>query len=252
MIPAMQKTILRLLAFTFLATFVMYAQTSSPRNQDSAPTFDIGAIVKETQQMDERNNKLGIFWWIPVEYWEQSAISTGSSPEQARELFAPLREYTGAVVAVGSIGIGNLHWLPEAEVRKNIVLRDQAGNTYKPLDKVSDGAQDLADVMTPVFQKILGPMAEGIHLLFFPAKDASGKAIADPRRNTEFSLVVTDLMGGTPSSYTWKLPLTSLMPPKFCPVGKEKVDANWKYCPWHGNKLDADSTPAPAQAPSKH
>jgi len=250
----MHKTISRLLVLILFVSLVMSAQTSPAGNQASASAPDIAAIVKETQQVDQRNHKLGIFWWVPVDYWEQSGISAGNSVEQAREMFAPLREYSVMVIAIGSVGIGNIPWLPEAEVRKNVVLHDQAGNAYKPLDKISADAQGLADIMHPVFKNILGPMGEGIHIFFFSAKDASGKEFANPRGNTEFSLVVTDLMGGaTPSAYTWKLPLSSLLPPKFCPVGKEKVNANWKYCPWHGNKLDTDSTPAPtAPAPGKH
>jgi len=81
-----------------------------------------------------------------------------------------------------------------------------------------------------------------------------GNEIANSRANTEFSLVATNLMGGPSptSTYTWRLPVIALMPPKFCPVGKEKVEANWRYCPWHGNKLDAESAPsAPSRKPAK-
>jgi len=26
--------------------------------------------------------------------------------------------------------------------------------------------------------------------------------------------------------------------PKFCAVGRERAEADWKYCPWNGNRLN--------------
>lgn len=243
----MHKTNVSILGWALVVSFAccsIAAQTPSGKQAAASPA-DVGAIVKETQQLDQRNNKVGMFWWMPVEYWEQSAMSSGMSAEQARESFAPLREYSLVIVAVGNIGLGSVNWKPDAEVRKNIVLRDHAGNTYKPFEKISSEAQGMADVFKPALKNIVGPMADGFNLYFFPAKDASGKEITNPYANTDFSLVVTNLMGGSEptSTYTWRLPVSALMPPKFCPVGKEKVEANWKYCPWHGNKLDTEVTP---------
>jgi hypothetical protein len=236
-------------AFLFLASFLVAAQ-SSP----SEGPVDTNAMTAETQQIDQHNSKMGLFWWLPVEYWEQSAIETGTNPEEARKQFAPLREYTMFVVGVGDLRVGTIRWLPEDDVRGSVVLRDQSGNTYKPVDKVSVEAQAISDILKPVFKNILGPMAEGLHVVYFPTKDSAGHEFANPRRHAEFSLLVANLMGPATSTYTWRLPLTSMLPPKFCPVGKEKVNANWKYCPWHGNKLDADATPVPAPTPtpSKH
>ncbi len=251
----MHKTKVSILGWALVVSFAycsIAAQTPSGKQASGAPA-DIVAIVKETQHLDQRNNKLGMFWWMPVEYWEQSAISTGMSAEQARESFAPLREYSLVIVAVGNLGLASVNWIPDAEVRKNIVQRDRAGNTYKPLEKISSDAQGMVDVFKPALKNVVGPMADGLNLYFFPAKDASGKEITDPLASTEFSLVVMNLMGGPEptSTYTWRLPVSALMPPKFCPVGKEKVEANWKYCPWHGNKLDTEVAPPtpPANRP---
>jgi hypothetical protein len=233
-----------LAALLLLLPLIVLSQTSS-----SGDKIDTNALIKETQQIDQRNGKIAVFWWIPPDFWEASAISSGTSPAEAKRIFAPLRGYNLFVVAVGGTGIGTINWHSEAEVRANVVLRDRSGNTYKPLDQVSADAQSLSNIIKPVFKNILGPMAEGLHLLFFPGTDNAGKEIANPRERSELSLVVANLMGPGNSAYTWRLPLTSLLPPKYCPVGKEKVDVNWKYCPWHGNKLDNDSTPASTPSP---
>ena len=81
-------------------------------------------------------------------------------------------------------------------------------------------------------------------MLFFPATNKMAKPVADPLAPGSFSIVVAKLLDGKDKTYEWKLPLTALSPPKYCPVGKERVQANWMYCPWHGVKLDADSAGA--------
>lgn len=221
------------------------AKSASPQPAADKPDFDVSAMLKETQHVDNRNGKIGIIWWAPTEYFEQSAISSGMSPGQARRSFAMLQPYTLLIVGVGNSGFGTVDWLSEAEVRKAIVLRDAAGDTYKPLDKVSDDAQNFADYMKPMLKNMLGAMGEGIRLVYFTNKDATGKEFSNARQRGEFSLQMTDLIVPGTSSYTWRLPLSSLWPPRYCPVGKERVEASWKYCPWHGNKLP-DETPAAA------
>ena len=99
--------------------------------------------------------------------------------------------------------------------------------------------------MRPIFKNMLGNFGEGMQFVVFPLKDGAGNVFADARKSSEMSLDVVDLMGAPTSTYSWKFPLTSLVPPKFCPVGKERVEANWKYCPWHGNKLEDPTTMTP-------
>jgi hypothetical protein len=72
------------------------------------------------------------------------------------------------------------------------------------------------------------------------------KPIADPLSPGGFSLVLSKLIAGKDKVFEWKLPLTSLSPPKYCPAGKERVQANWKYCPWHRVKLDETVGPLAA------
>ena len=41
-------------------------------------------------------------------------------------------------------------------------------------------------------------------------------------------------------AFSWRLPLSSLLPPKYCPVDGEKLNGAWRYCPWHGVDLQLD------------
>jgi len=242
--------------YIFLALFLfgasplcVLAQSAAGADADSTEVED---ILKETQKQVGGNHRIGLVWWIPPEFWEASAKRQGNSPDRAREMFASLREYTIVCVAVGQMGIGAINWSPEADVRAKTLLRDSAGINYKSVTELSSDAQGLLSIVKPVLTNILGPMGQNLQFLLFPSKTAAGLAIADPRRPGSFSVVISDLLGQKETVFGWRLPLTSLTPARFCPVGHERVQADWKFCPWHGNQLEeVAAPPAPAADPKK-
>jgi len=209
-----------------------------PESSSSARDFDFGGLIKETQQSAIEPGYAGLVWWIPTEYWEISMERSGVPEEKARQRYAPLRKYTVVAVAVGKVGIGNINWFSEPDIRDNVRLRDSDGNMYPPAQKLTGDAEGLVVVLKAVFGNMLGAMGQNIQLLFFSATNKMAKPIADPVSTGEFSLIVSKIIEGKDKSFSWKLPLTALSPPKYCPVGKERLQANWKYCPWHGVKLD--------------
>jgi hypothetical protein len=226
----------------------LFAQEADKSSPSPTADFDMSAFIKETQQSPNEAGYAGLVWWIPTEFWEISLERNGMSREKAKQRYAPLRKYTVVAVALGKIGIGNVNWISGPEIRDNLVLRDSGMNTYQAVQKLSGDAEGLASVIKPVFANILGPMGQNIQLLFFPATDKMAKPIADPFNSGSFSLVLSKLLEGKDKVFEWRLPLTTLSPPKFCPVGKERVQADWKYCPWHGVKLDE---PAEHGTPAK-
>jgi hypothetical protein len=232
------------LTCTMMCT-VMLAQ--EPGKSASASEVDFSAFVRELQQSPNEPGYVGLVWWIPTEYWEISAVRSGTSEDKAKQRFAPLRKYTVVAIAVGKIGIGNINWVSEAEIRDSASLRDAEGNAYQPVQKLSGDAEGLAAMLKPLFGNILGTMGQNIQFLFFSATNKMAKPIADPLAPGSFSLVLSKVIEGKDKVFEWKLPLTTLSPPKYCPVGKERVEANWKYCPWHGVKLDEPAAPSPPQ-----
>ena len=95
----------------------------------------------------------------------------------------------------------------------------------------------LPEILQAFFRKQLGEMGQNMNILFFPAKTRDGAPLADPQGNGSLFAVIRKVVGVDERVFEWKLPLTSLSPPKFCPVGGEKVEASWIFCPWHGNRL---------------
>lgn len=210
--------------------------------------FDLQALIKETEQVDMRQKKIGIFWWVPPDYWNVVLKQQGYTNAQVIKAFEPFKKYNLFMVAVGEQNMDAATFATEVEIKKNIALRDQHGNGYKPLPETPEEIGTILGYMRPVLKKMLGNFGEGMQFVIFPAKDMNGNIFADAHTNAQIFLDVTDLMGPPTSTYTWKFPLTALSPPKFCPVGKEKVEANWQFCPWHGNKLLNDPSAQPATA----
>jgi len=211
----------------------------------SARDIDFSAFVKETQQQPNEPGYAGLVWWIPTQFWELSAQRSGVPEDRAEQRYEPLRKYTVVAVALGKIGVGNINWVSEPDIRDNVLLRDSEGNTYPAVQKLSGDAEGLSSILKPVFANILGAMGQNIQLLFFPATNKMAKPIADPLADGSFSIVISNVLGGKQATFEWKLPLTNLSLPKYCPLGKEPVQANWKYCPWHGVSLDPEASVPP-------
>jgi hypothetical protein len=229
-------------AITLLLPVALLAQAPVPGGAETNDS-KLDEMIKETQKQVGGKKLAGIVWWVPAEFWEESALQNGSSPQKARETFGSLREYTMVIVLAGKIGIGNINWFSESDLRSGTSLRDADGQVYKPLSDISSDAVGVTSIIKPVMANILGPAGQNLRFLFFPSKTASGKLIADPTREGRFVISIENLPGTEPMTFEWLLPLTSLTPPKFCPVGKERVEANWKYCPWHGVKLPDNIPP---------
>jgi hypothetical protein len=227
------------LAFLLSSPGSVLAQDQPRLAPDSsqAPEVSIEDIIQETQQAIRGKNRTGVVIWMPVEFWEASMRQQGM-PGDPVEQFKALRDYTMVIVAGGNIsGLGHITWLDAKVLRSSVRLKDAAGNLYEPHRTVSGDAAIIAGTLRPVLANAIGAMGEHMEVFMFPARDAAGKAIADPTQPGSFSIILNEIPGFGASSHDWRLPLTSLSPPKFCPVGSERLQANWKFCPWHGVSL---------------
>ena len=221
---------------------VVPASQTSATSQSSVSqvhTPDTPDMLRETQQSVHEHGYVGMIWWIPFEYWEHE-----SGAEAAANLKA-LKEYTLVGAFAGKISsLGAIDFIPGDDLRKKILLRDEDGNEYAAISEISQDAKLLQGMLKPVFANAIGRAGENFELLFFPAKTKNGQLIASPTGRGTFSVVIKDVVGVPQSVYQWRTPLTSLTPPKYCPVGKEQVNANWAYCPWHGVALSGDQPKA--------
>jgi hypothetical protein len=203
---------------------------------NSEPPLDMQAIIKETQQVEIGQEKMALFWWVPPDFWTALWQAIGSG-QQAPKALATFRDYHLFVIALRNGFGSSISWSDEETIRTHVLLRDQYGKAYKPLNEVPKDLRPLLDQMK---SKMSQPEAE-LRIIMFPARDAAGNLFADPRKSSELRLEVANLMGPPIKTYFWRFPLTSLSPVKYCPMGREKVEASWKFCPWHGIPLSQET-----------
>ena len=224
------------------------AQTPSATPPAKAPisstvanihTTDDAEVTRETQMGINMNGHAGLVWWIPFEFWVDAGVKRGMPAEKTRESLKALQDYTVVSVLLAKVSnLGAFDYLTPAELQKQTFLRDSDGQEYAPMSEISGDAKNLADVMKPMLTNAMGRAGENFAMIFFPAKTKAGKLIADATTKGSFSVVLKDAVGEPETIFQWRTPLTSFTAPRYCPVGKERVHANWDYCPWHGAKLD--------------
>lgn len=195
-------------------------------------------LLTDVQQSIKGEGRVGMVWWIPFEFWEAS-----DKDGKTVEALKALKEYTLVAVVTGRVGsIGNIIYEPLDKVRASTFIRDKKGTEYPPLAKVSEEAELLTQMIQPIFVNALGKMGENIQLIYFPAKDKDGQRIDDPRSTGDFTVVLKNgVAGADVRAFDFRLPLNSMVPPRYCPKGKERVQANWLYCPWHGVALQPET-----------
>lgn len=220
------------LTVILLAVFLMFGFIPEGLAKEE---IDVNALIAETQKVTREADDLNMVWWIPEEFWRASFSEDPSTTEaQIEEFIDVIRPYTIIVVVDGTIGsLGGITYTSEADIRATVKLRDSAGTVYKPLgeDSIDADIKNFLSMMKPVFINMLGPMGENMHFLLFPAKNKAGKQIADASKEGAFRIELGK------REFKWRLPLSSLLPPKICPKCGEKLSGGYKFCPYDGTRL---------------
>jgi len=206
-------------------------------------TSDTPDLLRETQLGVRHPGYGGLVWWIPFEFWTKSAEERGIAPEKTEQTFGKLRDYTVICIFAAKVSpLGAFDFFSADDIQKNVVLRDASGKDYTFIQDPSQDAQNLAAIIKPLLSAAIGKTGENMQILFFPSHSKNGALIADAIHKGQFSVVIENLLGDPESVYLWRLPLTSLLPAKYCPAGKERVNLNWEYCPWHGVALNSNTS----------
>ncbi len=195
----------------------------------------INDLINETQQQTNDPNRMQLVWWIPEEYWDTFLKSDPTSTEESREEFLKtLRPYVLVMVVDGKIGtFGSVKYKTESEIQAELRLKDSQGMSFRPLsqDKVDSDTKTLLAMIKPITANMLGPMGENMHFFLFQNKNAKGQRIVEAAKKGNFSILAGS------EEYKWRLPLSSLVPPKICSKCAEKCSGTWNYCPWCGTVL---------------
>jgi len=202
--------------------------------------FDTQALIRETQRMgksrkDAGSQDLVIVWWVPTEFWEVTLLENPATSMQTVDKFkATLAPYTLVMVVRAHIGaFGGVTFEDEAAVRASVTVKDLQGVSYSPLadSEVNPDAKNLLSMMKPLISNMMGPMGQNLDCLLFKTKGKGGHAIADAKSEGSFAVVVAG------EEFKFRLPLGSLMPPKFDADTHERFPGNYLYSPFTGSKL---------------
>jgi len=193
------------------------------------------ALIHETQHISEKHDEMTLVWWIPTDFWRIAVAKNPTVTQtQIDQIVSVMSPYTVIVVVDGKLGpFGGVTYRPEADIRATVQIRDRKGATYRPLSqaRISPDAGNLLVALKPVLKGIAGPLGQNMVFCLFPATDKRGQPIAAPRKEG----TLTVLLGNR--EFRWRLPLSSLIPPKICAKCKAEVSGAFKFCPWCGTKL---------------
>ena len=199
--------------------------------------IDLRALVRETQLMSEAPNEMTMVWWLPEQFW-QASLGQRLPADQVEEVLKVVRRYMLIAVVDGRIGpFGGMSFSPEQSVRANVTLKDAAGVNYAPLGEssIDPDMKNLIQAMKPVVANMLGAIGQNMHFVLFPSKSADGRLVADPASKGTLWVLV----GG--KDFRYRLPLGSLLSPKYDPGTGETFPGNYNFNPYTGTKLGTES-----------
>ena len=206
-----------------LLVFVLGLQSWSQEKTDQIELTDlISDIVKTTK--DEQDVKQ--VFWIPKIYWELALKDSPYGNEAViNEINTIVDNYE--IFAVSDIQMTAFSGVKKNELKSVKLIIDN--EFYKPIDHLPDDLEALLNSLLPVFKKMLGEYGSSIEIIVF---DNSNRITPSMLEQGQFSIEVNGTV------FDYRLPLSSLVPKKVCPVDNKTHNGNWVYCPWHGEKLN--------------
>ena len=218
---------------TLLIAMIILGYSENSFAQDKK--IDTNALIAETQRQSQSADKVSMIWWIPEEFWRASFEQNPSvNATQVEAFIKVLRPYIVIVALDGEMGpLGGITYKSKESIQSTMQIIDSEGNHYSPLtnEKIDTDTNNFLSLMKPVFSNMLGAMGENMNFYLFPAKNEKGNIIIDAKKEGKFSILMDK------AEYKWRLPLSSLLPPRLCPIDDEKLSGAWKYCPTHGVDL---------------
>ena len=239
LVPALRG--IALSAALLLALPLPLAAATTP----AQPAVDVNAMLAETQLSLGTAEQMQIVWWLPQEFWQASlADSADMSEKERKEFLAMVEPYFLVAVVDGTIStFGAITYRDEAAIRKGLVLTSPDGVARRPIDpaKASPEVRILLGVITPILENAAGDLGKNMRFFIFDARDAGGKRIADPHQPGTLAVDTGEVHA------KFRLPLASLMPPRFDAASGERFPGTYRFNPYTGIELVAQPPSQPAK-----
>lgn len=200
-----------------------------------ARAADIQELVRETQRNTSTDGHITVVWWMPIQFWEESLKNNAAIPAAARDqVIAALADYHVIAMLRADAGIAGLTGVqPKAELLKNARVTFD-GKPIEPLapEQVSPAAQLLLSQLKPGLASMMGQVGQSMEFVVYPAK-ADGRPVMDALQPGTLQVKLYE------QTFSWRLPLGSLLPPRRDPKSGEQFPGNYQFNPFTGEKLAA-------------
>ncbi len=197
-------------------------------------------IVRESAQtLEGGDGRVASFWWLPQEYWEQVAKELNVSAEEQAKVRTAFRDYLLVAALETRLETDKK---PQFATIADVVQRAKFfrdGKQIEVLREVSPEVVRLSPSLVYLLRTSLGGLGEGLRLLPLPNVDAQGNPILTGNAPGELRIEYRFDEKSPAQSVYWRAPLTSIAGTRKCPKGGEPLEANFAYCPWHGEKVEA-------------
>jgi hypothetical protein len=203
---------------------------------DRARAARAGAIAKETTRVEERAGGVLQIWWLPAEYWADAAVELGWDDARVEDTRDRLSGYIVLAVLEATPGPEGIRFEEHTEIAERLTL-ERGGEKVAALRKLDPQLTTMVPDLAYPMRVSLGPLGHGVRLLFFPNLDDAGQPVVSAAREGRLEMHYLVSGESEPRVLVWRPPLTSVLGPMTCPKGGEPLEANWKFCPWHGVPL---------------
>lgn len=192
-------------------------------------------LLGDLQKQVINEPHLQLVWWIPSEYWEVALANDKNVPEDARrDILDAFSKHTVLVVADCEFSsLGALKSRSEEDIAEDLSVTLASGkklNRSAPED-VSFEVVAILNSMKPIIANAVGKVGEGMHFYLYEGVDGDAKRLLDPRKEGGFTVQLGD------SKFVWRLPLGSLLPPKYDRKTGEKFPGDYLFSPYTGEEL---------------
>ncbi len=198
---------------------------------------DIVEYIQELQKWKKEDNSMSLSWVLPEEYWGVALRDQKQFPEEIIQEFEDV--FKGKIL-VGTIhmaieNFGYPRFKTKDNIQESMVLVDKNGDKHYPLeeDLINDDIQNKLEMIKPYLSQNMGRLGEGLSFFVFENKLANGDG--DLFQSDEEGSFVLNHPG---EEFDYFFPLSSMVPPKYCPIDERKMKGNWNYCPVHGEVLN--------------
>lgn len=223
-----QYIIITLLVGLFTISFAFAQQEVNIKKLEEV---DLSAFIKDVQVIKKEGDNFKMVWWIPNQYWKLAMQGSELVPAN---FLNDIEDIFKGYILIGTIHTELNIYGGMRKKPTQLQLKDAEGTIYDELDQETLPSEyiSMLNQIKPAMENTLGQFGKQIRFHVFNEKSKDGKTIASPTQTGKFTVVFN-----TETQFVFRLPLSSMVEEKQCPVDNELLNGNWEYCPWHGKKL---------------